>query len=405
MPKVYEIGIRGTADKVDMRNYAANAVSPTNRPDPNLRAPRSQQEEEAELQRAINASLEESRRHLESKGLLNDNNGADLLDFGGPAPAARTLSSDVMSYSSAPTQPYTNYQLPQQPTTYGSPPVAAPYAALPSPQAGYYAPPPPQQQSPPYQQQQTGYYQAPPVDTYGASTSPQGDNDPFAPKAPTRYDIANDILSAYGTAAPTPTSVTSGQGWNTPISQPQQAWGQQPSTSPPQQNGQASRPALTMGALAQTEEESEQDPYTAALNKLVNVDHIDQPAEKQLKEAMKKLQEEKSGKGTVKGGKSRGKPPVANNMVGNAATLAQIESIKQKKEPTKEVMRPPPQLFNPDAAMAGALVVHGAPMMGAPPLQAQGFGVAYQQQQQQQAYGGYHSPQGYYPAQRGYQYR
>lgn len=44
-------------------------------------------------------------------------------------------------------------------------------------------------------------------------------------------------------------------------------------------------------------------------------------------------------------------------------------------DPSK-VMKAPPGVFHQDAAMAGALVVHG---QGPPPLQPQGFGVVHGQ--------------------------
>jgi hypothetical protein len=57
-------------------------------------------------------------------------------------------------------------------------------------------------------------------------------------------------------------------------------------------------------------------------------------------------------------------------------------------------MKPPPQLFSPDAVNAGALVVHG---QGPPPLHQQqsvgGFGIPYQMKQQQQYAQQYAQPQ------------
>jgi hypothetical protein len=147
----------------------------------------------------------------------------------------------------------------------------------------------------------------------------------------------------------------------------------------------------------QTEEEPK-NPFDAALKKLVNIDHIDEPAEEKLKLTMKKQEEEKAKKNK---NKSVPKPPAITQMVGTGATLEQIKSVKPADTQPKEgIMKPPPQmLFRPNAAMAGALVVHG---QGAPPLQPQGFGVGYSQGFYNYGGGGY-PPQP--PPQQGYQYR
>jgi hypothetical protein len=153
-----------------------------------------------------------------------------------------------------------------------------------------------------------------------------------------------------------------------------------------------------MNGLAETEEKP-LDPYEAALKKLVNVDHIDEPAEEVLKLTMKK-KEEADYKKTL--GKSKPKPPVASKMVGSQATLSQIKSVKPASEAPKEgIMKAPPQLWHPDANMAGALVVHGThpPPLQQPGFVGTGFGAGYnpyayqqqyyqhqQQQQQQQQY-------------------
>lgn len=172
-----------------------------------------------------------------------------------------------------------------------------------------------------------------------------------------------------------------------------------PQQAPPQQNGVA----LTMGGLAQTEEEPA-NAFEAALKKLVNVDRIDEPAEQQLKLTMKKQEDENAKKNK---GKSRGIAPVAHGQVGSNATLRQINQVKPSSAQKEGIMNAPPQtLFHPNAHMAGALVIHG---QGPPPLQqqGQGFGVGFnngyaagpsygyppQQQQQQQ------------PQQPQYQYR
>jgi len=201
-------------------------------------------------------------------------------------------------------------------------------------------------------------------------------SDPFAPKPPTHHDIANEILSAYSATTPTSTAGP-GQSFDSPGTQ---------NGGTPQANGGYN---MNMMALVEVKEEEPSNPFDAALKKLVNIDHIDEPAEEQLKLTMKKKEDETAQKNK---GKSRGLPPVAKGQVGTQATLAQISSVKAQKEKRADIMRQQPQLFHPDAASAGMLVVHGAPMDGPPPLQPQGFGVGFRtapNMQQQQGYGGY----------------
>jgi hypothetical protein len=159
-----------------------------------------------------------------------------------------------------------------------------------------------------------------------------------------------------------------------------------------------------MNGLALTEKEPENE-FEAALKKLVNIDHIDEPAEEQIKLSLKREEEKKKGKP-----KSVPKPPAAQNLVGSGATLEQIKQVKPETGPKEGVMKLPP--WHPDAAMAGALVVHGAdpPPLNEPPPFV-GFGVGYNPQAayiakygqpppqpQQQA----PPPQGYPPQQPGY---
>lgn len=147
--------------------------------------------------------------------------------------------------------------------------------------------------------------------------------------------------------------------------------------APPQQN---------MMALVEVKEEKPLNPFEAAVQKLVNIDHIDEPAEEQLKLTMKKKEDQTATKNK---GKSRGLPPVAKGQVGSQATLAQISSVKAPTSKRQDVMNAPPQLFHPDAAAAGMLVVHGQPHPnGPPPLQPQGFGTGYRNPPNAGGYGG-----------------
>jgi hypothetical protein len=136
-------------------------------------------------------------------------------------------------------------------------------------------------------------------DVFGFNSAP-GD-DPFAPKQPappTRQDFTNMVLNAY-----TP---------QTPNGQFQ-----------PAPNGTAPVP-LTMSAIP-PEEQEPQNEVDKALRKLVNVEHIDEPAEYGRKLTM--LKEEKNKAKTMKG-KSVPLPPVASGMIGTHATLSQISTVK-----------------------------------------------------------------------------
>jgi hypothetical protein len=140
-----------------------------------------------------------------------------------------------------------------------------------------------------------------------------------------------------------------------------------------------------MNGLAETEAKP-LDPFEAALKKLVNVDHIDEPAEEVAKLAMKTEADVERMK---KLGKSQPKPPAAVKMVGSHATLAQIKSVKPAPEAPKEgIMKAPAQLWHPDAGMAGAMVVHGThpPPLQQPGFVGTGFGAGYNPYAHQQQY-------------------
>jgi hypothetical protein len=449
MPKVYELGLRAGANSsgpVPNMGSSPRSLEYGGPSAPSQTRNYDQERENEELQQAINLSLEESRRHLERPRSGSNNapqittmsNEPDLFEFdSNPAPYTPASASNgymnsppppqQQQYAAPPPQqqqygapPPQQQQYGQQ---YGGPPPGQPMLALPPSSSYGSQPPPPQQQqyapapapyqSPPPAQAQQQYSPAP---SYGAETS-----DPFAPKPPSRNDIANDIMSAYGGSkqgvSPTGSSGTQGGMWSPPQQQQQPGQGQprqlennyygqppppqqqqqgqqQQQQGQPQSNGNGHASTLTMGGLAQTEE-APVSAMEAAMRKLVNFDRIDEPAEQQIKLTMKKQEDEKAKKNK---GHSRGLPPSALGQVGTAATLSQINSVKPSTpKHTEGIMRAPPQmLFSPGAAQAGALVVHG---QGPPPLQQQGFGVGFnngggggygggypQQQQQQQQY-------------------
>merc|ERR1719215_1021771 len=90
------------------------------------------------------------------------------------------------------------------------------------------------------------------------------------------------------------------------------------------------------------------------------------------------MKEEEEKMKRTNNGKSVPIAPIGSGMIGQNDTLSQISGIKDTNKPMKEgVMNaPPPGVFSPAAAQAGALVVHG---QGPPPLQqARGFGLGAQ---------------------------
>lgn len=427
MPKVFQLGIKGAVPNNVPGAYRSNPISPVSMGSSNLKgdAPMTREQEDADLRRAIEVSINESRKHLgeTSNGNRNSysnlppaapataggNNQVDLLGFGGPPPQqaappdSRSVAS-MPSYYSAPTTYGQQYQSP--PPTYPNPapPGGASGALVPAvaPPGYYQAPPtaaptPPTYASPapipptyasPAPPQQTFGSPPPPQQTFGSplpvppapAPTPAGDffglhatavHDPFAPKPPppvTHQDLASAILASYqypvaGTTAPqTPMADSYSNNVNAPTT---------PGT--PYTNGTNGGAGLSMNALTLTSvEEKPKSEFEKALSNLVNVDHIDEPAEGEIKLTMMQKEEAKK---QIKG-KGIPKPPVGAGMVGSNAPLSQIKQDFKSPGNTSSggiMNAPPPGAFHPGAAHAGALVVHG---QGAPPLQqAQGFGV------------------------------
>lgn len=428
MPKVFQVGIQGAVPNSGMSGgYRNNYSSPGRTPSRNLKGdvPLTREQEDADLRRAIEASINESRAHLgettngtrnnpAAAPYANGNHQADLLGFAAPAPqqaAPVPPPSDarsVASYFSAPTTYGQGFQSPPPPTYstpatagpgntsgaivpavappgyYQAPPPAPPAYASPPPPA-YASPPPPAYASPPAPvaptyanpPPQQAFGSPPPVppapaptpsaDVFGLHTMPH--HDPFAPKPPppvTHQDLTNAILASYqspssaGAAPQTPTAESYGSN-NDPNA---------PATTPgtPGTNVTLSMNALSLTAV----EEKPRSDFEKALTNLVNIDHIDEPAEGEVKLTMMRKEEAKKqvrGKGVPK-------PPVGTGVVNSNAPLSQIKKdFKSPEQRTSEgVMNaPPPGAFHPNAAQGGALVVHG---QGPPPLQqASGFGV------------------------------
>jgi hypothetical protein len=197
MPKMYELGVKASNSRTRVPGYTgANNYNYSNPTSPismgsgmastsqgrshasnNYAQPSNREQEDAELQRAIQASIEESRRHLEQKGGDDRTNyttpqgRADLLDFTAP-PSAGTApygqpSGDARSVGSTPSYYSAPATYNQHPPAYNT---AAPYQSPPA-----YQSPPPQQAAqgalvpshgPP------GYYNAPPPASNHFATPP-----------------------------------------------------------------------------------------------------------------------------------------------------------------------------------------------------------------------------------------
>jgi len=427
MPKVYELGLKGPKN-----SYPGRGGGSAPRGSLRRGAPTTRSQEEEDLKRAIEASLEESRSHL-GEAPQKSAGGADLLNFASapalalaPPPDSRSVASFYSAppptYNPAPYQsppplqtanpvnspaippnpgalvpavaPQGYYGAPPPPSTphtapppaFAAPPPAVPqyqapapaFAAAPPAAAQYAAPaPPPQQYAAPPETAPTNLMNAPVQsnDVFGLNSAPS--DDPFAPKAPgppTHDDLTNMVMNAYASQPQTPGAA--------PVPNGQFS----PSDAAPAPNGTL-QPAvpLTMNAVPSepTEPQNEMD---AALAKLVNVERIDEPAEYGRKLTM--MAEEEKMKAKAKNGKSVPVAPIGSGMIGPNASLGQISAIRDTNKPLPQgVMNaPPPGVFSPGAAGQGALVVHG---QGPPPLQqAQGFGLGAQMPN-----GGFAAPQ------------
>jgi len=415
MPKLYELGVKGPIQaEARVPGLALGQSSSLNK-------------EEEDLQRAIAMSIQESRSHLaqSSSGRYLASTTAPVESA--PQTQAATAPADLFSApSSAPEGDLLSMENP-------APLQVAAYDAPAPPQAPSY----PQQMAQPPSQQQYGTSGASsvsgnygvhdaltvvtntgPVPSQYASPQHAGDasiasfmsapqalppsDDPFAPKPPTKNEILNEIMGAYGSgpapAGQAPVAVsspsasmtvqeipTTPQTTNVPatVSSEQHS-------SPAASDGNFAQPTpapqLTMNAPLQKEPQVEKKVgVDAALQKLVNFDNIDQPAQEHLTLTMKPKEDKRSNK-------TNAIPPRAAGM-NSSATLEQIKTSlppPAAKDP-QSIMSAPPQLFHPQAVNAGALVVHGE---GPPPLQ-QGFGVGAQMHNN--GYGSYPQQPNYAP--------
>jgi len=443
MPKVFELGLKsptfmngrmpgavGGYSSSRNANGGRNEVYTNHNGSVVAQTPRNETEEDDELQRAIKASLEESRQYMERKGISSNASAppggpAPYTGPSGMTPAPAPTAEDLLDFmSDAPSSNLSAPPIPAAPvytsapvaTAYGGPPgqqqhqqALVSYASPSAQQQSYPGAPPPPQPQYQEQYQETSPPPAPPppqpsYDVFHQPAAPSGEgtllspesvapNDPFAPKPASHNDIANEILNAYGGSA---------NGVSTPMGAP--------TSPPPQQQQQFEQPHLANGGTNLREdhvlekqssnqgvlsmngdlnpalEEAPLSDAEQALKKLVNLDHINEAPEAQVKLTMKRKEENTK---KTKNGKSRPLPPAAQGYVGNDASLQQIKEVKPtSNKPKENIMKAPPTSFHPQAAAAGAMVLYGAEGGGPPPLQQQagGFGVVYQEQQRQLYY-------------------
>lgn len=426
MPKVYQLGVSGAVSGALPGAYRNNYSSSNSgyKTSQNMKndAPLTREQEEADLRRAIEESINETRQHFgQSTASTND---SDLLGFAAP-PAAPPISDtrSVASYLSAPTTYGNSFSSPAPPSyppapapaapsvaagaivpavappgyyqgqpppavspTYPPPPAISPTYASPPPAAANYpsspappsyaapAPIPPAFASPPPAQPaaftssppaQPAAFTSPPPVPPAPHPTPAGDifgiqsanvEDPFAPKPVTHETLANAIMASYQASPPGVPQTPTADSVGVPTS--------------PDANGGVTLSMSNLSVAA--EEEKPKNDFEKALANLVNVDHIEEPAQARKLTMMKKEEPIKK----VTNGKSVPLPPAGAGLAGTNAPLSQIKKDfhRQQNTTSEGIMNaPPPGAFHPNAAHSGALVVHG---QGPPPLQqAQGFGV------------------------------
>jgi hypothetical protein len=274
LPKVYEVGLKGSSSDVRIpgiissmergrleQQAPARRVAAYSESGRNIVAPHSAEQEQDELKKAIEASLNESRAHLQAKGRLNEEESLaastltatigehpkrihqiqqapepPLIDFfSDPNPAAASYSQALVPVGA----PQTQYQL-DDPFGFNTQPAynAAPSMAPPAPRVDEFAP-----QAPSYNdissQILMGYSPHP------AGASPPG---PPPPAPPAAYNPFDDGPAP----APTP-SYASADGY--PYQQPQQQ-----QQNPYQQQQQAA-PTDMYGAPVYQQQPPQQQSY------------------------------------------------------------------------------------------------------------------------------------------------
>eukprot|EP00550_Attheya_septentrionalis_P013364 CAMPEP_0198304282 /NCGR_PEP_ID=MMETSP1449-20131203/57319_1 /TAXON_ID=420275 /ORGANISM="Attheya septentrionalis, Strain CCMP2084" /LENGTH=591 /DNA_ID=CAMNT_0044006801 /DNA_START=61 /DNA_END=1836 /DNA_ORIENTATION=+ len=405
MPKVYELGIRGPiASHAPVPGDYSQAYRTSRRmPQQYVEgAPRNQHEEEEDLQRAIQASIQESQTHL-SKPRIQPESKLPAL---APAPSGRAPPEYITTPAPAPDMEMIDLLDFGTSDEFVAPPVAAapaPYYAPPTPG---YAPPPPPYNAPPVAPPQESYAMVPapvpsqnqwsgapapyassnpnPADPFGFGGAP---DDPFAPKPVVRTftDVHSDILKNYSSENPSngPASPFSPVSQNGSFAQQQTEF-----------NGTGNAPDPNLDTHnGEVPEQEDNNPISLAMKKLINFDDISSPAHEN-KLTMNPFEDEKDKKRDEKQTKSRPMPPVAvAPSTGPQPSLSQIKNVRPAEE-KRSVMQAPAYAQDP-GMHAGALVVHGQQNngYGPPPISQTGTGFGVGAQMNAGGYGQYGQPQ------------
>lgn len=262
MPRVFELGIKGHSSQSRVPGYTQGYSNPTspismgsgsqgrNVDRNDYSAPATREQEEEDLKKAIQASIEESRRHLEAKQpdersaytspYAGASSSGDLLDLGGPSPAPAVVPSDARSVASMPNYYSAPPTYSQNPPAYGSPPP-------------YQSPPPIQTANPVASPQPAvapgalvpshgppGYYGAPPPTTPSYASPAPAPAYASPPAAPPPYASPAPVPPV---PAPTPEHVSYGRSHADMLSTPTNAGGDIFGlNSPPQDDPFAPKP-------------------------------------------------------------------------------------------------------------------------------------------------------------------
>lgn len=444
MPKVYELGIKGPSHHhgrvpgvhpqsgqrpADGRQYDQSRgryVSDQAAAD----APRTRQEEEADLQRAISASIEESRKHLQTATPSHRSDGVQDAkpSVTAPAPAPQLAAAPPQPVPTpAPPQPVPTPAPPETdllgftaaapPAQIVMPAAAPPATSAPSNALVHVGPAPVDAGGPfaavPVAPVQQGSFTSgpsnpylPPVDQIGQQPPPMPANtfstqpvasgaqpavvdpfapqstvadDPFAPKPPpppTYSDISSDILRAYSGDQQSSSQAPGETSLSLPAQPGPADYNTQGFSEQVPQGNAPENAAAVSTALVTSEPESEpKSEVDQAMKKLINFEDISSPAEPETKLTMNPYEDDETkAKKRLSSIKSVPIAPPAAGWGGAQPTLGQMKSARPPPK-AGSIMQQPANVHS--AAGAGALVLHGSQTNGGvPPIRrVSGFGV------------------------------
>lgn len=135
---------------------------------------------------------------------------------------------------------------------------------------------------------------------------------------------------------------------------------------------------LSINTQVDEEEDAPKDDVGKLMKSLVNIDDISSPVENLSLNpfADDREKEDKEKEKAQKLRRSRGIPPPAANWAGAQPSLSQMQHVKPTQSSERKSVMANSFVYDPNAAIAGTLVVHGSQNGGPPPLnQPTGFGV------------------------------